>query len=562
MTRLARIGIVIDVAIVLIDAILVAVLLVGGATLRDLALGAPFVAENLVAPASVGLLVGLIIGLLHVKHRAGVRRLAESRGQMAAMQEGLESILESLDAFVYVSDMRTHEVIYANPLLRERLGDVVGRKCWATLQKDQTGPCDFCPNPRLVDAAGKPAETIVWDHYNERMERWLRCMDRAIPWPDGRIVRLEVALDITEQKRVERRLRESEQRFRALFENTPRIAVQGYDRDRRVIFWNRASEDLYGYRSAEASGRRLEDLIIPPSMRESVVELTEAWIRDGTPIEPAEQVLLGKSGRGVHVYSSHVMLDNLDGDPELYCIDVDLAPLKTAMRELERTDDDLRRFVHIASHDLREPLRTIGSFLQVLERKYGDCLDDDARAYIGFAVDGAKRLDQLIQDLLQFSQVDVRPERLAPIDPAAVMAEVVEDFRPAIERMAAEVEVGPLPPVHADRSQVQILFQNLLSNALKYRADDRPPRVRVSAQRDGHLIAFTMTDNGIGIEPRYRERIFVIFQRLHPPEVYGGTGIGLAICKRIVERHEGRIWVEGTPGEGSAFRFTLPAADE
>lgn len=234
------------------------------------------------------------------------------------------------------------------------------------------------------------------------------------------------------------------------------------------------------------------------------------------------------------------------------------AELREKTEELEHSNAELRQFAYVASHDLQEPLRMISSYTQLLARRYKDRLDEDAREFIDYAVDGANRMQDLINDLLQYSRLGTRDIEFASIDSGKVLGLALADLRFAIEECGARVEHGTLPTVMGDERQLVQLFQNLIGNALKYRKKGQPPRVRVKARRgDGEWI-FSVSDNGIGIEPQYAERIFVIFQRLHGRGEYAGTGIGLAICKRIVERHGGRIWMESEPGAGSKFWFTIP----
>ncbi len=228
--------------------------------------------------------------------------------------------------------------------------------------------------------------------------------------------------------------------------------------------------------------------------------------------------------------------------------------------ELARSNEELERFAYIASHDLQEPLRMVASYTQLLARRYRGKLDADADEFIGYAVNGATRMQQLIRDLLEYSRVGTRGSAFAAVDCDEIIAGVIDDLAAAIGETGATVVAGELPTVHADRSQLRQLFQNLIENALKYRSE-LTPMVRIAANREGNLWHFTVRDNGIGIAPDYAERIFVIFQRLHTQAEYPGTGIGLAVCKRIVERHGGRIWVEAQVGHGSIFHFTLPARE-
>jgi light-regulated signal transduction histidine kinase (bacteriophytochrome) len=229
----------------------------------------------------------------------------------------------------------------------------------------------------------------------------------------------------------------------------------------------------------------------------------------------------------------------------------------------------LEQFAYVASHDLQEPLRMVAAYVQLLAKDYQGRFSAEADEYIAFAVEGARRMQRLIDDLLAYSRVGTRGQVFEPVNCDDVLAEVLSSLRFAVEEAEAAVTSDPLPTILADRGQIYQLLQNLIANALKFRgaampqihisAEHRPGRVQRGAVDQGVWL-FTVSDNGIGIEPQYLERIFVIFQRLHSRAQYSGTGIGLAICKKIVERHGGRIWAESTPDSGSTFYFTLPDA--
>jgi light-regulated signal transduction histidine kinase (bacteriophytochrome) len=235
------------------------------------------------------------------------------------------------------------------------------------------------------------------------------------------------------------------------------------------------------------------------------------------------------------------------------------AELAERAKDLARSNAELQQFAYVASHDLQEPLRMVASFTQLLAKRYNDKLDDDARDFIKYAVDGATRMQTLISDLLTYSRVGSKENSFAPTDSGAVLDRVLEVLKFAIEESRAVISHDPLPVVMADPQQLGQLFQNLLTNAIKFRGAVSP-RVKISAERSGADWKISVVDHGIGISQEHAERIFVIFQRLHTKTEYPGTGIGLAICKKIVERQGGRIWVERSPGGGSTFCFTIPAA--
>ena len=275
-----------------------------------------------------------------------------------------------------------------------------------------------------------------------------------------------------------------------------------------------------------------------------------------------------ESGEVRYVSSSgHIIRDEEDGKPVRFigaCKDVTLAQrserLAQHARELARSNAALEEFAHVASHDLQEPLRTVSSYVELLARRYKGKLDSDADEFIAYVVDGARRMHTLIENLLEYSRVGSRGKPLEPVDMASILDDVTKGLEAGLNEAGAEIVVeGELPRVSGDADQLRQLLQNLISNAVKFRGK-RKPRIRIQATSLGDEWHFRVSDNGIGIEPRFAERIFVIFQRLHSRDSYPGTGIGLALCRRIVDRHGGRIWVDSIPGEGSTFSFTLPSA--
>lgn len=241
--------------------------------------------------------------------------------------------------------------------------------------------------------------------------------------------------------------------------------------------------------------------------------------------------------------------------------DLEKQKLVLATAELARSNAELEQFAYVASHDLQEPLRMVSAYVQLFEKRYKGHVDEQADKYIHYAVDGARRMEALIAALLEYSRAGRAEIQTETVDLERVLDRLSVTLEGAIEESGAIVTHDVLPAVRSDETQLARVFQNLLGNALKFRRPDVPPRVHVSAERRQHRWVFSIRDNGIGIDSGYADRIFVIFQRLHTRTEYPGTGIGLAICKRIVERLGGEIWFESEPGKGTTFFFALPAAD-
>jgi PAS domain S-box-containing protein len=355
--------------------------------------------------------------------------------------------------------------------------------------------------------------------------------------------------------------RRAEARFRLVAESVPGGLVM-VNQAGRIVLVNAEIERLFGYSRSELIDQPIERLV-PERFRGGHRSLQSAFFTNPKArAMGAGRDLYGvrKDGLEIPVEIGLNPVDTEEGGFVLASV-VDITARKRAEDELRRSNEELERFAYVASHDLQEPLRMVGSYVQLLAKRYQGKLDADADEFIGYALDGALRMQRLIEDLLAFSRVGTRGAALVATDATGPWNAAVANLRLAIAESGATITAGPLPLVEADPGQLTHLFLNLVSNALKFRGAE-PPRVEVSAVPDGRFWHFRVSDNGIGIESRYFDRIFVIFQRLHGREEYQGTGIGLAIAKKIVERHGGRIWVESAPGDGTTFHFTLVASKE
>lgn len=370
-----------------------------------------------------------------------------------------------------------------------------------------------------------------------------------------------------------RRDAEHERQDREMLLSAPQEGICGITMEGRVSFINPAAQRMLGWAEDEGEGENLHALAHHHRADGSVCVADQCPMHqtlwDGQPREVQGEVYWRKDGTSFPVeYSvSAIRRDGTVVGAVVVFRDVtQRQAIEMALRdktaELERSNTELEQFAYVASHDLREPLRMITSYVSLLERRYGEKLDQDAHEFIGFARDGAERMNRLILDLLEYSRIG----RLAPPKETLAVRDIVDDalnaLRAQIEGCGGTVSQAPgmegLPPLFGCRSELARLMQNLIGNALKYRHPDRAPLVEVTARADADGVELTVVDNGIGIDPQYYDRIFMIFQRLHTRGQYPGTGIGLAICKRVVEQHGGRIWVESIPGEGSSFHVRLP----
>lgn len=331
--------------------------------------------------------------------------------------------------------------------------------------------------------------------------------------------------------------------------------------DDNFIRINQKYCDILGYSEEELMGFKNLSKITHPDD----VGLYHDYVKenhDGKPVNYVyEKRYIHKNGSIIWVLQSVSIITDENGNPVQQVVIVqDITEQKKAQKDLQESNEELQRFAYVASHDLQEPLRMVGSYLQLLERRYGDRLDGDAREFMDFAIDGAERMKILINDLLDYSRVESRGKPFELTDLNIILNRVQRTLSLTIEDSGAQVIVGELPEVKVDEEQITQLFQNLIGNAIKFHKKDEKPVIRISVQKKSpQFWEFSISDNGIGIAPEYFERIFVIFQRLHTKDEYPGTGIGLAICKRIVERHGGKIWLNSKPGEGTTFYFTLPA---
>lgn len=376
---------------------------------------------------------------------------------------------------------------------------------------------------------------------------------------------------VNSYKRSNQELKRNEKRISSIFEAaTEGIIITNMDGE--IVMVNNMAEELFGYKRQEMVGETIE-LLVPGRNRNQHKDYRKDYARNPEPRPMGRgRDLYGRKKDGEE-FPVEISLNSFSTEEGhfiiSYVIDItqrkkaedDLlkahADLKEKAEELKQSNAELEQFAYVASHDLQEPLRMVASYTQLLERRYKDKLDEDANDFINYAVDGAHRMQQLLNDLLQFSRVGTRAKPYKKTGLDEVIKASMQNLEQYIDEHDAEISIETdLPDIYIDKVQITQLFQNMIHNAIKFRGDKQPV-VTIGAEEQDQDWMFWIADNGIGIDQKHQERIFMIFQRLHSRDMYEGSGIGLAICKKIVERHGGSIWLDSEPGQGATFYFTL-----
>ena len=356
----------------------------------------------------------------------------------------------------------------------------------------------------------------------------------------------------------EEALRDAEkarERFRFMAESMPQkifTATPAGD----VDYFNRQWMEFTGLSFDEIKNWGWTQFVHPDDLEENLRTWRHA-LETGEPFLFQHRFRRADGNFRWHLSRAHPMRDAAGNISMWIGSNTEIHEQKEKEEELRRANDDLQQFAYSASHDLQEPIRNVAVYSEIVAKRYHDQLDADGRQFLGFLREGGRRLATLINDLLAYTRAGVVEGDVQTVDSSAVLEETLANLAEAIRESGASVTHDHLPPVDIGESHLQLVFQNLLSNAIKYRKEE-PPQIHVSASQQGADVVFSVQDNGIGIDPQYKEKIFGVFKRLHRDQKYSGTGIGLAICQRVVERYGGRIWVESTPGKGATFFFTLP----
>lgn len=372
----------------------------------------------------------------------------------------------------------------------------------------------------------------------------------------------KITRDMSERKKAEEKLKSSQSFLNSVIENIPNMIFVKDAKELRFVRLNKAGEELLGYSREELLGKNDYDFF-PKEEADFFTRKDKETLKNKELLHIPEEFIETKT-RGKRILETKkIPLLNEQGKP-LYLLGIsnDItdrkkteAELKQKSEEITRSNAELEQFAYLASHDLQEPLRTVTSYVQLLKNRYKDQLDKDANEFIDFAVSGSNRMRNLINSLLQYSRAN-RVKAFENVDCNELLDEVLENMNSIIQETGTTFYYKNLPVVHGDRVLLSELFQNLFSNSIKFR-NGATPEINISCKEEKNHYLFSVRDNGIGIDPKYSGKIFEIFQRLHTVDKYPGTGIGLAICRKIVERHGGKIWIESEAGNGSTFHFTI-----
>ena len=531
-----------------------------------------------------------IVGFLGIGSDISIRKQAEQ--SLRDSQHFSQRIADTVPGILYLYDVIEQRNVYANRSTVELLGytpqDIqdIGTNFMSHLVNPEDIPHILEHQKHLTTLTEDDHLTLEYRMKHANGEwRWLRSRETVFSRTVAGLPKLflGIAEDITDYKRVEDVLRQTnedlEQRvkqrtaelenahkqLRFHVENSP-LGVIEWDSQFRVQGWSKQAERIFGWKAEEVLGKQLNDWqFVYPNDLDFVHQKALNLLNPESPPEIIENRNLTKDGNVLYCqWYNSVLFDESNAVVSILSLVQDQTERKQAEEELQqlnqqlqRSNQELEQFAYVASHDLREPLRKIRSYSDLLVKRYQGQLDERADKYINYITDSVIRMQALITDLLTYSRVSRNELILEPTDLGEIIQQTLTDLSPAIEENHAIINTTLLPIVQGNSLQIRQVLQNLIANAIKFRSE-QPPQIDIKADCQDDFWQISIQDNGIGIDPSYSDRIFAIFQRLHYREEYPGTGIGLAICQKIVERHGGKIWVESELGQGSTFYFTLP----
>lgn len=530
---------------------------------------------------AIFLVVALLIAWIEARRRTSERELREARDELRIILDGVADgiTVQTADGIIVYANQAAAELTgykSASGVINTTSAD---RAKHYTLydEHNQVIPEDDRPRARVF-STGQSSARLLKLKFNVSDEvRWIQL--KSAPVFDERRrakVAVNILRDVTERQidememeRLAKFAEASRRRLDTIISNLPGMVYENeFDPvtgQQRNTFISPYATKMFGYDPDRLKNdpELWQMLVHPDDIAPMAEELTKqlavgdnghvtyrAYRSDGRMIYCEQMFTLLKDEQGKPIGTAGLVLDVTERKKA-----EDEA--RQFAEELRRSNAELEQFAYVASHDLQEPLRMVTSYLQLIEQRFVGELDSDAREFIGFAVDGAARMKSLIIDLLTYSRVQRAKIEFAPVSMQSVLEQVKDNLKVVIDECQAQITNGPLPDITANEGQMIQLVQNLFGNALKFRRE-LPPKIHIAAEKGKTDWTFVVRDNGIGMDEEYKDRIFAIFQRLHGRDQYPGTGIGLAVCKKIVERHNGRMWVESKVGEGAAFYFTLP----
>lgn len=482
---------------------------------------------------------------------------AAAEAALKESEEKFRDLAETLPDLIWETD---GEGIYS--YVSPRIKEILGYEVSEALEKS---PVKF-----ICDGDEEAGERLKTSLLKRQV---FRNIESRVPHKDGRILVLEssgnpafdgngryrgyrgVTRDITERKRLE-----DENEMKAILLDSVNDGIFMHDLDGRIVYANEAGYAQLGYTEEEMRNAMFQQLLTPEAARK-FAETTERALEQGKAVFESEHRLCHG---GVMPVETHAHAIELDGEKFILRVVMDISERKAIeraqrqlMKELESTNSEISQFNSLIAHDLQVPLRMVRSYSQLLEKRLAGKLEPEAGEFLDYVMKGGSLMQKMLDDLMHYLREGANPEIFEEVGMDSVLEQVLCLLKGPVEDSGAEITRGPLPAVKADRAQMTHLLQNLIGNAIKFRGA-YAPRIAVSCAEAGHEYIFTVSDNGIGIAPQFLERVFKIFQRLHTREEYPGTGVGLALCKKIVENHGGRIWAESGPGKGTAFHFTIP----
>ncbi len=483
----------------------------------------------------------------------------------------LLSIFNSINEIIYVTDIDSHEVLFVNKYFEDLLGkNPVGKKCYEIFQ-NLNHPCDFCTNDKILENPEKPYR---WEYHNPKLDRDFIITDKLIMWPDGRKVRFELAIDVTEYKKTQKNLKENEERYR-LAQKAAEIGSWEYNINSEKIKWSDQIEPIFGLKKGQFKGT-FEDFMkyVHPDDRKLIEKEVDRCIKKGKDYDIEHRIIWPDGTVRWLREMGDVFTDEENKPYRMLGVVQDITDRKQSEKEIKdltrrfmfqakklaETNKELEAFSYSVSHDLRAPLRSINGFSQALIEDYEEILDDEGKDFLFRIKKSADRMAELIEGLLKLSRLMRTEIKYNTINLGKIAEEVFRDFKKNSPKNKIKFEVKNKEEtyVKGDPNLLRVLLENLIANSLKFTEKEKNPKIIFGYKKnDKGRNVFYIKDNGVGFNMEYSDKLFIPFQRLHKQKDFSGSGIGLSIVKRIIKRHDGKIWAESKKGKGATFYFTI-----